>query len=366
MSDSLTVQIAMAPDFIADAWPQVEANARSVLVDWLKEIEDIIICGCGDSHHASLNLELALTMWAARRVRAASAMTAARYLIPNLNRSRSRTLVIGISASGEVARTIEAIELANAFGARTLGLTGAGMSSLVEIAQKSIVLPIPDIPHGPGLLSYLASLLMGFSISVVAAQNDQNNGLHKAILDVPEVLANWSDEQKELGRLFAEGDPQQALVFLGSGPAYGSALFGAAKMIEAAGVNAWGQDIEEWSHLEYFCEPADMPTWILRAGGRSTSREEEILVAAHALGRRIAVSTWMGRAGWTPPIREALSPLGLWIGPTVLAARLAGTLGEKPFRGFTGGRSQAEGGGMSRIRSSQRMSPDQVDSFRLK
>jgi hypothetical protein len=54
-------------------------------------------------------------------------------------------------------------------------------------------------------------------------------------------------------------------------------------------------------------------------------------------------------------MREALSPLALWVGPAAFASRCATQLGEEAFRGFGGGRSVEEGGGASRIRSSQRM-----------
>lgn len=106
--------------------------------------------------------------------------------------------------------------------------------------------------------------------------------------------------------------------------------------------------------MEYFCEPADMPTWVLSADGRSRSREEEMLRAARQIGRRVMVSRWPGGAGWDDGQRELFAPLGLWLGPVAFAIRVAHERHEQPFRGFAGGRNQSEGGGASRIRSSQR------------
>ncbi|MEZ4707109.1 MAG: hypothetical protein R3A44_07890 [Caldilineaceae bacterium] len=36
------------------------------------------------------------------------------------------------------------------------------------------------------------------------------------------------------------------------GPNYPTALFSAAKVLEAAGRHAMGQETEEWAHLQYF------------------------------------------------------------------------------------------------------------------
>ncbi len=152
----------------------------------------------------------------------------------------------------------------------------------------------------------------------------------------------------------AHAAEQRLVVFLGSGASHGAARFAAAKAIEAAGLAAWAQDVEEWAHLEYFCEPPSMATWLLSCQGRSSSREAEVIAAAERIGRRIRVSQWAAGAGWPQMARESLCPLVLWVGPALFAARAAEILGEAPFRGFSGGRERAEGGGASRIRTSQR------------
>jgi glucosamine--fructose-6-phosphate aminotransferase (isomerizing) len=176
-------------------------------------------------------------------------------------------------------------------------------------------------------------------------------------------LRTWRVGQIELGKEAARGYQEGAVVILGTGPAYGSALFSAAKLIEAAGVQAWGQDVEEWTHLEFFCEPSTMPTWLLSSRGRSLGRELEVEAAARTIGRQYYLSTWEGGKDWPTHTREALAPLGLWVGPVAFASRLAFLMDEVPFRGFGGGRSQVEGGGANLIRSSERISPDEVSQF---
>lgn len=363
MADSLTVQSEMAAGFLEKEWKPIHDQAREVISKKASEIDEVILCGCGDSHHAARNLEMAMAVWTGRRVRSAPAMEASRYLIPVIYPEADKTLVIGISASGEVARTIEAIELAAALGALTLAITGSAESTLARTAHITLSLSTPPMPVGPGLLNYLASLLMGFSVAVALTPTPRQKELARGLEQIPDVLRDWRGGQIELGEEVAKGYSEGAVIFLGTGPAYGSALFSAAKLIEAAGVQAWGQDVEEWTHLEYFCEPSSMPTWLLSSRGRSSGRESEVEAAARAIGRQFYLSTWEGGKDWSPHAREALAPLGLWAGPVAFASRLAFLMDEVPFRGFGGGRSQVEGGGASLIRSSERISPDDVSHY---
>src|SRR5205823_269339 len=78
-----------------------------------------------------------------------------------------------------------------------------------------------------------------------------------------------------------------AVVMLGSGPGLGTAMFGAAKIVEAAAVLAMGQDLEEWCHVERFADPADTPLFLLSSPGRSHSLAGAVAARAAALGRRV-------------------------------------------------------------------------------
>jgi glucosamine--fructose-6-phosphate aminotransferase (isomerizing) len=115
------------------------------------------------------------------------------------------------------------------------------------------VLSLPELPVGPGLLSYLASLLLGYALAETWSTENVRGRLAGAITELPGLLEPWLAEQAGVGRALAEElEPARPIVFLGSEPAFGSAMFAAAKTIEAAGATAWAQDVEEWSHVEYF------------------------------------------------------------------------------------------------------------------
>jgi glutamine---fructose-6-phosphate transaminase (isomerizing) len=354
---TLLHETQFAPEYFAQQWPEAIRAVSELSNLPSQSIEEIVICGCGDSHCAAQALELPLAEWTGRRVRSAPSLSASRYLIPRQRRNPDSVLVIGISASGEVARTLEAIEAANAYGCQTLALTCTQEGSLAQTARSALVMSLPELEHGPGLLSFLATSMAGLALGCAWSAPEKNSEVTREIEKIPQLMDAWMATEAQVAQDFLDQSPAGlSPIFLGSGPAHAAAQFGAAKVMEAAGVPARGQDVEEWSHLEYFCQPPGLPTWLLSSGGRSESREKEVVRAGKVIGRTLAVSRW------APPsvakkLAELICPWVLWIGPTFYAAYLAKKLGEKAFRNFEGGRSSMEGGGASRIRSSVRNFP---------
>jgi glucosamine--fructose-6-phosphate aminotransferase (isomerizing) len=283
-------------------------------------------------------------------------MEIGRYLLPRHPTTSPKPIVIAISSSGEVARTLEVVEIANQLEYPTIGLTNSSECTLAEITRFHIVSPLDTLPVSPGLLSYLSSLLAGWALayhwSHASTRQKVRDSISRLLYDLPEWISSEQSVAIEVAQRFPMELP---VVFLGSGPAFASAMFASAKLIEATGQLAWAQDVEEWCHIEYFCDPAGLPLWLLSAKGRSESREEEAVSAAQAIGRDLVISQW-GGFEVDAEFVETLAPLILWAGPTWFAADRMDALGERPFRGFAGGRSAREGGGPSRIRSSKRMS----------
>lgn len=353
VDESLSIQSGMVPDFIREAWPTSIEHARTVLGAG-RRVKNVYLCGSGDSHHAAVSLELAFMQWAGVSARSAPAMSMSRYVLPDISTSGAEGLLIGISSSGEVARTIEAVEIAKSLHLQTLAITLNPQSTLSRTADATLSLVVPPYPEGPGLISYLSSYLLGLSVVGLLADREFDESVVPSVGACPDVLEEWIPQQIEIGQAYARKIRHPQCVFVGSGYAYGSALFGAAKVMEAAGEYVGAQDVEEWAHLEYFCNPADSPMWLLSAEGRSSSREGEILKAADAINRDVLTSVWKGSQDWSSRIREITAPLALWSGPVGYAIERANLISEVPFRGFGGGRSKKEGGGPSRIRSSQR------------
>ena len=367
-------QIHSLPEMVGQCLSSLLDAASSVITPGLgASLDRVHVVGCGDSHMAALGAELAFHTLAGLPTRAATALHFARYVAPFLPEEQSkRALVIGVSVSGEVARTVEAIRLARQAGATTAAVTGALQSRLAQSAQQVLQTTVPPLPspvHTPGVRSYMASLLMLYATAVrigevrgfqsaadAAAARDE-------LRQIPEAIAatlRANDEAIE-GVVSAWQDARE-FVFLGGGPNLGTALFSAAKVLEASGDSALGQDMEEWAHLQYFAREPRTPTFVIDAGGRSYSRACEVAAAARAIGRRVAAVVPYGEAALAAqadvvlPVhrggREAFSPLLFSLAGMLVASYRARALQEPYFRAFGGGRSVREGGGASRVQSS--------------
>jgi glucosamine--fructose-6-phosphate aminotransferase (isomerizing) len=352
VTDQLSNQKDLATEHLALSWPLILDQAKGL--PSYDEIDRIVICGCGDSHHASVGLSMGFSELTPAICIPSNSMNASRYLLPQMREQADSTLVIGVSASGEVARTVEALEVAGHINAHTLAFTGNPSGSLAQTAGHAIVVEGPELPHGPGLISYLSSLLMGFALIHQMAPTSVGEAIDQALKRLTNEMEGWIQRRWKEGVRFAGGAQEGECVFLGSGPSLGSALFGAAKLLEASGEYAWGQDVEEWAHLEYFAAEPMMRTWLLSADGRAASRESEVRAAADALGRYWHEDHFDLLKVDYGEINEILAPLVLWAGPSGYASCRTEMLGEVPFRNFAGGRDRQEGGGASRIRSSER------------
>ncbi len=376
--DPMRREIESVPDLIrehlAPFQDQIEA---SLTPDVAQQPTRILLTGCGDSHHAAVAAELAFQVLSGVDARGLTAMHCARYTLPQLAATRCRAdWVVGISASGQVARTLEALTLAGKAGARAFALTGTPGSPVAQAADHVLVARVPavgppsELPT-PGIRTYVAHLLMLYLLAIrlgemrghlASGEAEAHRQTLLALADAAaEILATAEGMIPELVETWADA---REFGFLGAGPNYGTALFSAAKVLEASGDIAWGQDTEEWAHLQYFARQPDTPIVLLTAGGRERSRAAEVAAASRAIGRRLAVVApgnareihQHGLANVPLPddLPEVFSPLVLWIPGALLAAHRSAQIQEPFFRAFGGGRNVEEGGGASRIRTSVR------------
>jgi glucosamine--fructose-6-phosphate aminotransferase (isomerizing) len=142
-----------------------------------------------------------------------------------------------------------------------------------------------------------------------------------------------------------------SLMTVGAGPHLGTALFSAAKMSEACGLNASGHDVEEWRHVQYYVSSIpSLPTVLFATGGAADDRVAEVAEAARRVGRFVimvapanatgAAAAAMTHAQRVLPVScalpEALSPLVYLLPGALLAAELCVARGDRPFNGFAG------------------------------
>lgn len=309
-------------------------------------VKNVYLTGDGDSYHASCALEMAFETLAGVGCRP---MSAQRFVDYGAQWMRQQSLVLAISASGGTQRVVQAIERAKEHGALSVAVTGTPDSPVARAADRAIVVELPQKERSPGIRTYQASLLglLLVAIRLGEMQGRQSqpeaDALRQELVALADVVDATTAAVKEPCQEVAETvAAAPTLVMLGSGPSYGTALFSAAKLIEAAGVFALGQDLEEWWHVERFAYPVDMPVFVIAPPGRSHWRAGEVAATARGLGRRvIAVAhpddtevTRHAHAVLPVPgeTREEFSPLIYHVFASHVAAAVAERLGRSLFQ----------------------------------
>jgi glucosamine--fructose-6-phosphate aminotransferase (isomerizing) len=243
----------------------------------------------------------------------------------------------------------QAIERAKEYGALTVALTGTPNSAVTQVADRTIVVELPQKERSPGIRTYQASLL-GMLLTAIQLgeirnryQQNEANGLRQELVVLADVvdatIAAIKERCREVADMIAD---TPTIVMAGSGPSYGTALFSAAKVIEAAGIFAMGQDLEEWWHVERFAYPVDMPVFVIAPPGRSHWRAGDLAATARALGRRVIAVTHKDDTEVTRhahvvlpvqgEVREEFSPLLYHLFADYVASYLAARLERSLFQ----------------------------------
>ena len=371
-------QIDTLPALIRDIVQPFDAAARRAFdFETCTSVKRIILVGCGDSHHAPVGVELAFNQLTGVPTQALSSLPFSRYTAGYLPDTGPKTnLVIGVSVSGKVSRTIEALAMANQAGATTIALTGNPSGPFRQTADtvfETAVPPLPDELAGmivPGIRSYLASqialILAALRIAEVRgalttpaadAERAQLAELADVIEETIQICEPAADELAERWR------EATMFEFVGAGPLYGVAMFSAAKVLEASGDPALAQDTEEWSHLQYFIADNKIPAVLLSANGFDADRMAEVARAAQSIGRPLALVSTEDAAeirkyvdSLLPIPRhvpERYAGIVYSIPGELLAAARAVSVGSAYFCNFEGGRTVDWANGASAIYDSR-------------
>lgn len=349
--NSMIAQVQSLPELIRSEFDALDGRVRQLMNhdEWLS-VKRVVITGCGDSHMAGVAAELAFEQIAGIPTEPMRAMDA-RYAAPyKLSHFPRNPLVFGISVSGTVSRTREAVGLFRGQGLPTVAITGNPQSPLAQVAEKVLDCSLPEFPFAPGVRSYRMSLLALYLLAIRLGEvqdrysQREANGLREELrrtADAVEATTEAVNEQTaELANAMSE---EKSFVFVGDGPNFGTALFGAAKVIEAAGRHAMGQETEEWAHLQYFTDvESATPSFLISPGYRGHHRVGELMEPLRRIGRSIVAITPQDDrvvapdADWHLPVhgqvREAFTPLVYAAPVELFAAHLSDAVGKPFFR----------------------------------
>jgi len=216
----------------------------------LKQFERVIITACGTSWHSGIIGEYMLEEMARLPVEVEYA-SEFRYRNPVVD---PRTLVIGISQSGETADTLAAIREAKRRGARTIGLVNGVGSTIAREVDGGIYLhagPEVGVASTKAFTSQVAALAL-VSLRIARLRNLsilQGRQFIQALQNLPDQVAQILERSSEI-ELLADRflRTTRNALYLGRGVNFPVALEGALKLKEISYIHAEGYPAAEMKH----------------------------------------------------------------------------------------------------------------------
>ncbi|MGH8915226.1 MAG: glutamine--fructose-6-phosphate transaminase (isomerizing) [Acidimicrobiia bacterium] len=250
-------EIFEQPHAIADTLAgRVEAPGRVVLdeltiePEMLREIDKVFVVACGTSYHAAMMAKYAIERWARLPVEIDIA-SEFRYRDPVLD---GRSLVIGISQSGETIDTLAAVRYARAQGSIVIGVSNVVESALARESDAVLYTragPEIGVAATKTFTTQLVAMqLLGLYLAQVRGALDPGAiELHvKELLRLPEQVESVLARAEEVKRMAEGWADVRDWFFLGRSGDFPVAMEGALKLKEIAYVRAEGYAAGEMKH----------------------------------------------------------------------------------------------------------------------
>ncbi|WP_404311934.1 glutamine--fructose-6-phosphate transaminase (isomerizing) [Agrococcus terreus] len=225
---------------VVDGSVRLELGALDDAV--LRDLDRIVIVGCGTAAYSALVGKYAIETWARIPVEVDLAHEF-RYRDPVLT---PRTLVISISQSGETMDTKMAVQHARAQGARTLSICNTQGSTIPRESDAVLYTHAgPEVAVASTkafLAQVIGQLLFGLHLGIVRGTVDAATVEQavRELRELPEELRRVLAEQTQVKELAHWMSDTRSVLFLGRNVGYPVALEGALKLKEISYIHAEG------------------------------------------------------------------------------------------------------------------------------
>jgi glucosamine--fructose-6-phosphate aminotransferase (isomerizing) len=215
----------------------------------LLAVDRIVLTGCGSSWHAALIGEYMLEELARLPVEVEYA-SEFRYRNPIVD---ERTLVVGLSQSGETADTLAALREAKRRGARTLGLVNVVGSTIAREVDGGIYLhagPEIGVASTKAFTSQIAALaLLTLKVGRLRALSIlQGREVVRGLAHLPALVQRALAQAPVIERIADQLVATTNALYLGRGYNFPVALEGALKLKEISYIHAEGYPAAEMKH----------------------------------------------------------------------------------------------------------------------
>jgi glucosamine--fructose-6-phosphate aminotransferase (isomerizing) len=271
MNERFLQEIHLQPDTLRNALVDLRAQASRLLA--LGERRRLILTGSGDSFIAASAVAPLFQELLEIPVEALTSLDASGF-----HRWNAGDMLVVASVSGEATRSIVAAKEASERHVPTFAITADGKSALARTCDLALVTP-PSVDRSTPHARDYTLALMAFATLL-----EHLSGRPAQELDAWPDLAGVVLDAAFLA-LRDEPDVDGRTWFLGAGPDHATARYGALKFWEAAGLQAWWDDLEEFAHGSMLmARPGDRV--VILSSGRGSIRAAEMLPGMLSLGMR--------------------------------------------------------------------------------
>lgn len=238
-------------DFLPNSKDPVQFNYLKLDPSFLKNLDRILILACGTAYHAGLAAKHVLETLTSipTEVQFASEYLSSNTILTN------KSLVIGISQSGETADTLAAVKKAVSKGAKLLGITNRADSELANLAKDHLILSKAGVEISVAatktFMAQLLSLyLLAIYISESTSQSDKTTltNLKQALRELPQLIDQTLLRAESYQEKIIKYADKPDFVFIGRGIGYPIALEAALKLKELSYIHASGYASGEMKH----------------------------------------------------------------------------------------------------------------------
>ena len=288
--------------------------------DKFKNLERIIIVGCGTSWHAGLVGEYLFEDFARIPVEVEYA-SEFRYRNPVID---EKDFVIAISQSGETADTLAALELAKSRGATIFGIcnvVGSSIPRLTDAGAYTHAGPEIGVASTKAFTAQVtALLLMALSISQKRGTISTNR-LRELLIEIetlPSKVEKVLLTDAQTKKIAEEFKDSKNALYLGRGYGFPIALEGALKLKEISYIHAEGYPAAEMKHGPIALIDEEMPVVVIATNHSNYEKVISNIQEVKARkGRVIAIATegdehiatMADHVIYIPDCEEAMLPL---------------------------------------------------------
>jgi glucosamine--fructose-6-phosphate aminotransferase (isomerizing) len=233
-----------------DATGALQLDELRITEDELRNVDKIILVGCGTANYASMVAKYAIEHWTRIPCEVELAHEF-RYRDPILTRD---TLVVAISQSGETADTLMAIRHAREQRAKVLAICNTNGSTIPRESDAVIYThagPEIGVASTKGFMTQLvACYLLGLYLAQVRGTKyrDEIAQVVRELEQMPVHVQKLLDAAEQVNELARELFSARSVLFLGRHTGFPIALEGALKLKELAYIHAEGFAAGELKH----------------------------------------------------------------------------------------------------------------------